>query len=232
MVRILTICPSRNRPEKAHQFWASWADTVPWNGNNWFELVTEKDGECSEAYKKLFHFPTLFQTNIHWFEGESSYPNKINDATYAALPYFDIMGIGQDDLIFKTHNWHTKVAETLEGGGIAYPESGGYAKLPMMAFISSRIIYELGWVALPGLKHFFVDNVWVDLGEAANCLYFMPDVVVTHDHPNFGGTYDATYKHLYDTDMFAHDRGVYETWKRTRLAEDADKVRRALSSVG
>ena len=68
-------------------------------------------------------------------------------------------------------------------------------RLPTAAVISSGIVTALGWMCLPSLRHYCVDNVWSVLGSSAGCLHYLPDVVIEHLHYlRTGKVPDITYR--------------------------------------
>jgi hypothetical protein len=86
-------------------------------------------------------------------------------------------------------------------------------------------------MALPECRHLYLDNAWKDLGEAAGCLHYRPDVVVEHCHPWYGkGDHDVGYARVNSLEQYASDRAGYERWKTDRLASDANVIRRAIGA--
>ena len=86
--------------------------------------------------------------------------------------------------------WDRLLLEALDklgGEGIAYGNDLHQGEaLPTAPVISSGIVGALGWMMGPGLKHMHVDDVWRDLGQAAGCLAYVPEVVIEHQHPDAG----------------------------------------------
>jgi hypothetical protein len=71
------------------------------------------------------------------------------------------------------------IAET-GGTGLSYPWDGIREDIPEAVVLSGDTVQALGWFCLPGLSHWFVDNVWADLGRGAGCLRHLHAIKVEH----------------------------------------------------
>ena len=106
-----------------------------------------------------------------------------------------------DDMVPVTDGWDERLCEAAGPAGMAYPNDRRRTDIPEAIVIGTPVIRALGWFCEPTLHHWFVDAVWRDIGHAAGCLRFLPDVVVDHRHPNVPGSGarpDATYSDAAD----------------------------------
>lgn len=133
-----------------------------------------------------------------------------------------------DDMVPVTQGWDTRLAGAIEamGGGFAYPQDGRRSDIPECCAVSTPIVAALGWMALPSSSHWFIDNVWFNLGHPDRLAY-LPDVTVRHHHPNIpgGDPSDRTY-----SDAAGHlnkDLAAYQRWRLTRMRQDREIVRQA-----
>jgi hypothetical protein len=87
-------------------------------------------------------------------------------------------------------------------------------------------VQALGWMALPALDHYYIDNVWHELAAHARCLAYCPDVVVEHAHFLRDKTveHDATYKET--EQRFWPDQAAFQTWEAAQMAVDVITVKR------
>jgi len=146
-------------------------------------------------------------------------------------PYLCSMG---DDMVPTSPGWDRLLIEAQQqmGGGFTYPElgrgiqHGRQPDIPECVVIDTRIVAGLGWMCLPALDHWYVDNVWRDLGTGAGCLAHVPDAVVLHKHPNVpgGDRVDRTYTDA--ARAYEHDLTVYQRWRLRHMREDVSAVRR------
>jgi len=134
-----------------------------------------------------------------------------------------------DDHVPRTQDWDKKLADAaMKDGqpGMAYPEDGRRDDVPEAIVMAREIPDALGWVCEPSLTHFYVDNVWAEIGKALDCLAFCPDVVIQHLHylavP--GITRDATYAEAEQRN--GYDDRMFNRWLAERRDADAARVAR------
>jgi len=143
-------------------------------------------------------------------------------------PYLASLG---DDMLPVTRGWDRMLVEAAQAG-MSYPELGRGPEhgrqpgVPEAIVMDTRIVAALGWMCQPDLDHWYVDNVWRDLGTGADCLTYVPEAVVLHKHPNVpgGDKPDATYAAA--ARSYDHDLTVYQRWRLRRMRENISAVRR------
>ncbi len=130
-----------------------------------------------------------------------------------------------DDMVPVTDGWDEKLIAACGPCGMAYPNDLRRTDIPEAVVMDTRIVKALGWMCEPSLTHWYVDNVWRDLGAAAGCLTFLPDVLVEHRHPNVAGgdPPDATYHEA--SPKYAADLAAYQRWRLMRMRRDAEAMR-------
>lgn len=220
------LVPSRGRPENVARLTERCAET------------------CQTDYQLCWAFddddPTLDESKRaagHGYiwtgprDGLGGWTNKMWHELEHDFRYFMSMG---DDHFPVTHGWDKLMVAALEahGGGFAYCWNGHHQEIrnfPEMCMISAPVLSALGWVCEPTMKHYCVDVVWMELGDAAECLYYLPDVNIQHRHwmfPEDPGPRDDTY---WEAQERGHeDVQAHTVWKAERLAADAAKVKEAL----
>jgi hypothetical protein len=131
-----------------------------------------------------------------------------------------------DDHLPLTPGWDARLIGAIDRAGrtgFAYANDllHGY-RLPTAVVVSSDIVRALGWLCQPSLKHYFADNVWKALGESADCISYLPSVVIEHRHRSKTGHSDSTY-----AEAFAHwqaDQAAYRIWCDEQKAADVLKI--------
>jgi hypothetical protein len=152
---------------------------------------------------------------------------KVNAAAAKhAGSYSALMFMG-DDNVPVTPGWDALLLEACAHSGMAFANdlSGHAGLLPCSAMMTSDIVQALGWMALPSVSHFFMDNVWLELGQRAGCLTYLPGVVIDHRHPVWG---KAASDELYDTARplyWEHDEAAFSAWKAGQMAADVETVK-------
>lgn len=168
---------------------------------------------------------------VHYLDdAPGSMRAALNAATITELGEpWDIFGFIGDDHRFRTKGWDARIEEELKNGGMAYANDGVQgAALPTQWFVTTDIVRKLGWFALPDCNHFYLDNAWLDLANAAKCRHYLPDVIIEHMHFSYGKSQmDATYEHTMR--VGSGDQMRYNNWRWSdRFEVDAYMIKIAL----
>jgi hypothetical protein len=231
-VRDLAILvPSRGRPSSVARLVKACADTCGLD----YQLCWAFDDD-DPAAGDSFTATGVHDLSYIWYgkrRGLAAWTNIMWHALEGEFALFASIG---DDHEPITRGWDTQMAKVLEdrGGGFAYCDNGHPdPNWPEMCVISAPILSALGWMAEPAMLHYCIDVVWRDLGEAADCLYYLPDVVLEHHHWAFGGPRAGARD---DTYWEAAERGredvhAHAKWETERKAGDVAKVNAALAAM-
>jgi hypothetical protein len=151
-------------------------------------------------------------------KGLAAWTNEIAVERAAEYPFLASLG---DDHVPYTPGWDKALVRAIVemgGTGFAYPWDGTREDIPEAVVMSSDIVAALGWMALPECSHWFIDNVWADLGRGAGCIRHLRAIKVEHAWKG-----DQTSKESSAT--FKADRDAYYAWRRSdRLGQDIDTV--------
>jgi hypothetical protein len=153
------------------------------------------------------------------------YPTKLNLAANAAAYRYKYMALWNDEHEPLTAGWDAafKAALGAEPFGVACGPDGIWenGEIPSAPFMTTSFHSALGWVALPGLQHILVDNVWMDLAKALDVYHFLPEVRVQHHHRQLGAPDDDTYHLTNDNpDMEEQDRQRWWEWLQSEERVD------------
>ena len=222
---IWVLCPSRGRPDKAAECYESFTSTIAFADSKMFFIVDADD----PTFVQYEHLPML--TYDH--EGGGMGP-PLNAGALDVMEKCSVIGFVGDDHRFRTKNWDIIIRDALSsiGGGVAYGDDLGQRQnLASAVFISVPVIRALGWMALPGAKHLYLDNTWMTLGQEMERLIYVPQVVIEHMHPFFGkAVMDEGYIRVNATSVIDHDRILYDGWVASGAAHtDAGKALAALT---
>ena len=131
-----------------------------------------------------------------------------------------------DDHRPRTPGWDRALVAAIGemgGTGFAYPWDGVREDIPEAVVMSSDIVQALGWMCEPSLSHYFVDNVWADLGRHAGCIRYLRAVAVDHLSPTSGKVAgDATY--AASSEKITADHEAYAAWHADRMADDVKVI--------
>lgn len=183
----MIILPSKRRPENLKRFIRLYKETSASLSINVIfdaaDAYNYNDVEMPSNWKRI---SVPFGTSL----GDifnlvfKKYPNE---------PYY---GMVADDVTPETSGWDVIMAEICQPDKIVWGRDElQNDKLPVHPFIGGDLIRKLGWWAAPGLKHWYVDNVWKNVADALNCGVYLPQVRMTHCHPvNGRAILDRTYR--------------------------------------
>lgn len=137
---------------------------------------------------------------------------KIFNLIFQNHPDEDFYGIVADDVTPETYRWDILLKEACRPDKIAWGLDGGYDEtLPRHPFIGGELVRRLGFLSPPGIRHWYVDNVWKDIAEGLNCGVYLPEIRMVHRHPTNGlAQGDRAYDSQPDPRV---DQIAYGMWK-------------------
>lgn len=139
-----------------------------------------------------------------------------------------------DDHVPETDGWDVSLIEALGqiDGGWVYPDDARRDDIAEAVAVSSSIVAGLGWMALPDLHHWCIDNAWTKLAATVSRLEFLHHVKVPHYHPHSPvAAYQVPADPVYEEARWSYDldKRRYLHWRdQGGLAADAAKVREIL----
>lgn len=140
----------------------------------------------------------------------------IFNMVFRQFPNEDYYGILSDDVVPETFRWDILLKEACGKDKIAWGYDGIQNELlPCHPFIGGDLVRKLGFLAAPGIKHWYVDNAWKDIAEGLNCGVFMPEIRLKHYHYTNGL---AQKDRAYDTQPNpVKDEIAYNMWREKEL---------------
>ena len=151
-------------------------------------------------------------------EGLAAWTNDIAVSRAGEYPFLASLG---DDHVPYTPGWDKALIRaivSMGGTGLAYPWDGTREDIPEAVVMSSDIVQALGWMCEPSLSHWYVDNVWADLGRGAGCIRHLRAVKVEHAWKG-----DQTSRE--SSESLTADRDAYYAWRRSgRMEQDVGAV--------
>lgn len=139
-----------------------------------------------------------------------------------------------DDHVPRTDGWDVALIEAIGqiDGGWAYPDDSRRDDIAEAVAVSSSIVRGLGWMALPDLHHWCIDNAWTALARAVGRLEYLHHVKVPHYHPHSPRLeLQVPADHTYEEARWSYDldKRRYLRWRdQGGLGKDAARVRELL----
>lgn len=145
----------------------------------------------------------------------------------------DYVGWLADDLIPETPGWDVKCIEALTGWNVVSTNDGKWApnKLNGATVWSGDLVRAAGYLYAPGLRHFYIDTLWEELGKLMNCWTVLMDVMVRHAHVSYGDdTPDKTTERTHTA--WATDEEAFLNWKNNGRLDAANRIGELLVEYG
>jgi hypothetical protein len=241
MADLVVIVPSRGRPDAASELAATFRETC--TADTLLLVVTDAD-DLAEYPSTLIDRRTMvvqgdppgsmvsaLNNAACWLLGDPWDGDNPFHCTNGKFGQPFAMGFMGDDHRPITVGWDTAYLDALRelGTGIVYGDDLLQSeRLPTQAAMTADIVRTVGFMAPPKLRHMYVDNFWLDLGRAADCLRYLPDVIVEHMHPIAGkAEWTEGHQRVNDQAVFTAD----ETSYREFLANDMDDAVSAVRAL-
>jgi len=205
--KILMICPSRTRPQKAYEVIDTFEKTA--SGKSKLLFYVDDDDETVKDYPK----PTNPDIIVH-VGPRHGITGSVNQ-TVTNYPNYRFYGFIGDDHRFRTAAWDQKFIETIDGKGNGWGIAYGddllmHEKLPTEVVISKNIIDAMGCMVYPELKHLYIDNFWMQIGIGIDRFFYIPEIIIEHMHYTMGKSpQDALYREVNSLESNERDQKVF-----------------------
>lgn len=221
--KLLTVCPSRIRPERLMQMFESWETTR----SDWNDLVVyvADDDPRLEDYKRVCSGKNL-KLVIGKRLTKVGVDNYITTELYPDYEYYSEIN---DDHIYHTKYWDKILVEEIERRGGWGFACGNKEGLPSGMVISGNIIRTLGYQTTPLLEQTYGDNYHLELGEALGLFYRVEGVDIEHRHHIFGkADLDDNYRAVLSQEALSRGLAGLNEWREKYKQRDIDKIKRAM----
>lgn len=220
---LLVIVPSRGRPHNAMRLLDAVHQTRKLDTHVY--LGVDDDDPDLPEYERLF-FARKDKGDrfaVSSRKGLSEWTNHAAARHADRYPFLASLG---DDMVPRTAGWDLALVRAIKdmgGTGFSYPHDGIREDIPEAWVQSSDIVRELGWMALPECRHFYIDNAIAELGKWAGCIRLCRAVAVDHIHPSVGKA-APDQLNADNQKKIAPDFQAFQVWRKTRMAEDVKKI--------
>lgn len=225
MSDMLIVVPSRTRPQNVARLIEAWGTTGAF-GHADLRIDVDADDPAHPQYLKLD-----LPRGVRMATGHRWRPLvwKLNRATRQECDRYFALGFMGDDHLPRTGGWAKRYLDELRsmGTGIVYGDDGyQHENTPTQWAMTADIPQALDRRMVPApVEHLYCDDAVRDLGRAAGCLRYLPDVLIEHVHPSARKTEtDEQYRRVNSKAQYAKDRPAYQQWADGQLARDAAAV--------
>lgn len=170
------LLPTYRRPDKC----AEVIRCLTFTGCTTPGIVVVNGTDDVEAYQKI-KLPSNWQMAIM--------PNNIGvcgamNWAFYAYPNDAFYGLICDDEYVYSSDWDKKLIQAAGSNGVAHGNDKWQSGKRMHAYVTwgGDLVREVGFWALPGLWHWYHDNVWEQLMSGRTVTTFCQDVLCEHKH--------------------------------------------------
>jgi len=219
-MKLLTICPSRSRPQRLAKMIKSFNETSSISD---LIICLDTDDPELDNYK---------QTEHSYVIQERMSTQEIINKAFKDNPDYDYYHVTNDDVVYKTNGWDERLVDILykKNGGVSYGNdllSSG--SNPAHPCIDGRLVRALGWIILPTLTHLYGDTVLKQIAISINKLFYLQDVIIEHETwMNLKADMDKTYERTNNSEMYRKDGEAWKHWLYNNSYDDTQKARKAL----
>jgi hypothetical protein len=222
---LLVIVPSRGRPESVARMVDAWTETAAYADGAMLVFAIDGDDPLHAAYEDRASGRALMLTINRW----TPMVAKLNRIATGLAGDHHAMAFFGDDHLPRTLGWAKRYVEELADlrTGIVYGNDLLQGeKIPTQWAMTSDIVRALGRMVPAPVEHLNSDSSVYDLGHAAGCIRYLPDVVIEHMHPAAGkAPEDDGYRRVNSAEQVQRDARAYRHWRATQLDQDAAVVR-------
>lgn len=183
----MIILPSKGRPDNLQRFIQAYKDTCA-------TLPIRVILDAGDAYR--YAAIALPENWVRVSVPAGTTLGGIFAKIFEKYPNEPFYGMVADDIVPETSGWDVIMADLCQPDKIVWGECGiQNERLPVHPFIGGDLVRKLGWWSAPGLKHWYVDNVWKHLVDSLSCGIYLPQVKMPHHHYVNGlAVMDRTYR--------------------------------------
>jgi hypothetical protein len=209
---LAVIVPSRGRPNNIVDLLGAWRATD--TAADLFVAVDDDDPTLV-AYKAIHATDQEHGREWALITGPRLRMGPtLNVVAYSLRDDYRHLGFMGDDHRPRTPGWDVRFSEALDtlGTGLVYGNDLIHGKnLPTAVAMTSDIVAALGGMVPKGMIHLYLDNFWLQLGEALSRIFYLDDVIIEHLHPIAGkAAWDAGYQEVNAAEVYDADKARLE----------------------
>jgi hypothetical protein len=230
---LLVIVPSRGRPASLERVAAAWYETGAFDEGAGLVFAVDNDDPTMPEYRAALDRLAAADpgpTTLNLMDAGAWQPMvpKLNRAAVMFTERAAALGFAGDDHLPRTAGWARCYLDTLRGlgTGIVYGDDLIHGiRLPTQWAMTADIVRALGRMVPAPVEHLYCDNSIMDVGRAAGCISYLPDVVIEHVHPITGRVpMDDGYRRVNSPEQYRRDQAAYLAWRRDQLAADVQAI--------
>ncbi|HEV2354825.1 MAG TPA: hypothetical protein VGR89_11305, partial [Puia sp.] len=227
VLSLLVMVPTRWRRENCERLLKSFMEAT-----DHAELVFITDADDQDTYADM-DWGDATNAILDMGDLRVGTTAKVNHVSAVAIDDYDAFMYIGDDHLFSTPHWDTILLGELEkmgGSGMIYGDDKRRVDIPEMIVITSDVVEMLGHFAEPTLAHYYIDNVWAELGRRSGLLRYFPEVVFEHLHYQVHPEVEHDQTYVSAENLWGQaDLAAFHKWRDSVMALEVAKLRRGFN---
>jgi hypothetical protein len=198
------ILPSRGRPEEYGRFVVNYHLTKMTSP---VLVCVDEDDPRLKDYQRI-----RGSMNIKLRVGPRQHIGPLMNEVFNEHPNEPWYGLMADDVIPPPYTrWDQVLVHYAGSTNLSFPDDGVYHEvIATHPIIGGEAVRAMGFIAYPGMNHYFIDTWWSEVMRGLNRCYYIPDFKLDHDQ-HIGAKIDTTFKEGFS--WFQHDQEVWDTFR-------------------
>lgn len=212
MIKTVILTPSRSRPQR---FWEM-RDSAEYtsSGQVGIALALDDDEPMLGDYLVIPNLKHVIGPRKSLTEWTNELAKRV--LTSKQPPQY-LVSAG-DDHYFTSFQWDEKLIDgikSLDGPGFSYGDDGINGSGLCTSWMASiEVVRALGWMALPGCGHMYIDNAIMELGHETGRIKYVPEVIIEHRHFLYNShLLDETYRDSNTDQQYEKDMKAFRQWR-------------------
>lgn len=209
MKDLLVIVPTRGRPGNVARQQGALAETRTSKSTDFLYAVDDDDPFAME-YARLNGITLAIGPRLRLVGTLNFYADRF-------AGQYRFLGFMGDDHLPRSAFWDQEVIAALDTDRPQVVYGNDLlqgANLATAAFMPSRVVSAMGYMAPPSMVHLWVDNAWMALGLELAGLTYLDSVVIEHMHPAAGKAgWDPGYAEANAVPVNDADHAAFNAWR-------------------
>lgn len=212
-MKILVKYPTRSRPELFLKTISDYYNKAFDNSN--IEYIVSYDIDDESMTDQVIEQAIKICPQLKCYGGTSESKIHACNRDVERSIGWDIILLISDDMEVQIENWDQIIRDDFKelfpgGDGALWYHDGSKQKVITTLSCMDRKYYDrFGYIYYPGYKSFFSDNEFTDIAKSLNKIVFIDDVIIKHQHPNWGGGVKTDELYEKNNGPWDHDQALY-----------------------
>lgn len=217
-MRILVKYPTRSRPELFLKTLEGYISNANNNDDIDYRISFDDDDKTmtKEVIDKAYN---MNRESVLFFEGKGVSKIEACNRDINPVHGWDVVLLISDDMEVQVKGWDDVIREDMkkyfpDGDGLLWYHDGSTQKvISTLSCMGKKYYDRYGYIYHPSYKSFFSDNEYTEVGQKQGKIKFIDNVIIKHQHPNWGGGVQTDDLYRENDKHWKHDQDNYNKRK-------------------